>query len=223
MMNTVELLAAKNPDLTLFDVFDERFSRYGRVLELGGTSALHQAMLKISIPESGNCYVADDMSLKALDIVSKIKLSVYGDVPIEAGYCNGHSFALNAEEYHRCSEVNFTTTGLVLLLALPEDIKGGKLDSKRVVGVYLPPDVPVEIYPRVLHFAPCRLSDDGFNCLVILTDGTNTALDSVDSSLPGEDGMLWMRNKWLLCHPDSPQAVKGAYVGITGKNIELNI
>ena len=223
MMNTVELLAAKNPDLTLFDVFDERFSRYGRALELGDTSALHQAMLKISIPESGNCYVADDMSLKALDIVSKIKLSVYGDVPIEVGYCNGHSFALNAEEYHRCSEVNFTTTGLVLLLALPEDIKDGKLDSKRVVGVYLPPDVPVEIYPRVLHFAPCRLSDTGFNCLVILTDGTNTALDSVDSSLPGEDGMLWMRNKWLVCHPDSPQAAKGAYIGITGKNITLKI
>jgi hypothetical protein len=223
MTNTVELLAAKNPDLTLFDVFDERFSRYGRVLELGDTSALHQAMLKIAIPESGNCYVADDVSLKALDIVSKIKLSVYRDVPIEAGYCNGHSFALNAEEYHRCSEVNFTTTGLVLLLALPEDIKGGKLDSKRVVGVYLPPDVPVEIYPRVLHFAPCRLSNAGFNCLVILTDGTNTALDSVDSSLPGEDGMLWMRNKWLICHPDSPQAAKGAYIGITGENITLKI
>ena len=222
-MNNIELLAAKNPDLTLFDVFDERFSRYGRMLELGNMSALHQAMLKIAIPENGNCYVADDTSLKVLDIVNKIKLSVYGDVPIEAGYCNGHSFALNAEEYHRCSEVNFTTTGLVLLLALPEDIKDGKLDSKSVVGVYLPPDVPVEIYPRVLHFAPCRLSDAGFNCLVILTDGTNTALESVDSSLPGEDGMLWMRNKWLICHPDSPQAAKGAYIGITGKNITLKI
>ncbi len=223
MMNTVELLTEKNPDLMLFDVFDERFSRYGRVLKLGDTSALRRAMLKIAIPEIGNCYVADDTSLKALDIVSKIKLSVYGDVPIEAGYCNGHSFALNAEEYHRCSEVNFTTTGLVLLLALPEDIMAGKLDSKRIVGVYLPPDVAVEIYPRVLHFAPCRLSDDGFNCLVILTDGTNTALDSVNSSLPGEDGMLWMRNKWLICHPDSPQAAKGAYIGITGENITLKI
>ena len=222
-MSMPELLAEKNPDLILFDVFDARFSRYGRVLELGDTSALHEAMLNIAIPESGNCYVASDESLMALDITEKIKLSVYGDVPVEAGYCNGHSFKLNAEEYHRCSEVNFTTTGLVLLLGLPEDIIDGKLDSKRVVGVYLPPDVPVEIYPRVLHFAPCRLSDAGFNCLVVLTDGTNTALDSVDSSLPGEDGMLWMRNKWLLCHPDSPQAVKGAYVGITGKNIELNI
>ena len=57
----------------------------------------------------------------------------------------------------------------------------------------------------------------------VLTEGTNSPLDAVDTALSGEDGMLWMRNKWMLCHPDSPQAEKGAFVGIAGDNITLNI
>ena len=63
----------------------------------------------------------------------------------------------------------------------------------------------------------------GFNCLVVLTAGTNTPLDRVDTAAPGEEGLLWMRNKWLLCHPDSPQAQNGAFIGITGENLKLSI
>ena len=118
---------------------------------------------------------------------------------------------------------NFSTTGLVLLLALPEQLDDGRLDSADVVGFYLPPMVPVEIYPRVLHFAPCRVKEEGFNCLVVLEKGVNSPLERVDTAAPGEEKMLWMRGKWMLCHPDSPQKQKGAYVGITGENLKLAI
>jgi hypothetical protein len=140
---------------------------------------------------------------------------------IEAGYCNGNGFMLNAMEYHKCSEVSFSTTGLVLLLALPEQLKDGVLESADVVAFYLPKGVAVEIFPLVLHFAPCRIRPEGFNCLVVLTEGTNGPLPHVDASAPGEAGLLWMRNKWLLCHKDSPQAKKGAFIGITGENLQL--
>lgn len=223
-MNKVpDFLVEKNPGLPLYSVLDPEFAPYGQVLDLGDVSALADAMRALPIPENGNCYAPSDDTLMALPETERIKRSVFGDMPIQAGYCNGRGFTLNAEEYHRCSEVNFTTTGLVLLLALPEDIIDRSLDSSRVVGFYLPPDTPVEIYPRVLHFAPCRINDGGFNCLVVLTEGTNSPLDAVDSALPGEDGLLWMRNKWMLCHPASPQAQKGTFVGITGENIALNI
>ncbi len=104
--------------------------------------------------------------------------------------------------------MNYSTTGLVLLLALPGDIHDRHLDASAVVGFYLPPEVMVEIHPLVLHFAPCRVRPEGFNCLVVLTEGTNGPLHHVDASAPGEAGLLWMRNKWLLCHKDSPQAKK---------------
>ena len=111
----------------------------------------------------------------------------------------------------------------MLLLALPGDVRDRVLDSRDVKGFYLPPDTLVEIHPRVLHFAPCRIRDSGFNCLVVLERGTNAPLDHVDPSAPGEEGLLWMRNKWLLCHPDSPQAQKGAFMGIAGENLTLRI
>ena len=29
------------------------------------------------------------------------------------------------------------------------------------------------------------------------------------------------RNKWLLAHPDSSEAASGAYIGLTGENIDI--
>ena len=36
-----------------------------------------------------------------------------------------------------------------------------------------------------------------------------------------EDRRLWARNKWLLAHPESSEAAQGAWVGLTGRNIDL--
>ena len=222
-MTRLQQLRERNPRLQLIEVNDPAFARYGRVLETGDTSALSAALSRCEIPAEGNCYVASAPELEGLRITKEIQLLAFGDLPVQAGYCNGRGFTLNALEYHRCSEVNYSTTGLVLLLALPEQIRDRRIDVSGVVGVYLPPETPVELWPRVLHFAPCRVSEKGFNCLVVLTKGTNTPLERVDPSAAGENALLWMRNKWLLCHPDSPQAAAGAFVGITGENLTLKI
>ena len=163
--------------------------------------------------------------MEALEATSAVRLlqqTVYGGMPVQAGFCNGHGFRLNAEEYHKCSEVNYTTTGLVLLLALPEDLVDLRLDAEKVVGFHLPPEVLIELHPRVLHFAPCRVQDAGFRCLVVLTRGTNAPLPERPAPV-GESALLWMQNKWLLCHPASPQAEQGAFVGITEENLAPQI
>ena len=220
-MNLLESLRVANPKLRLYSVFDPEFAPYGRVLRLPGEDALAAALEHTPIPESGNCYVASEPALEGLEAVEAATRSVYGGMPIQAGYCNGRGFTLNAEEYHKCSEVNYSTTGLVLLLALPGNLHDRKLDAADVAGFYLPPRVAVELHPLVLHFAPCRIREAGFNCLVLLTRGTNGALPAVNTAAPGEEALLWMVNKWMLCHPDSPQAQKGAFVGITGENPRL--
>ncbi len=221
-MQDLEDLKKCNPAIALYSVHDPAFSPYGRVLNLGDTSQLHAALARTPIPESGNSYTASCEALKGAEPMEKIR-SVFGFMEIQAGYCNGRGDTLNALEYHKCSEVNFTTTGLVLLLALPEDLKDGKLRSKSVKGFYLRPDTAVEIYPRVLHFAPCRISGDGFNCLVVLEKGVNAPLVCDHMEPAGEDRLLWMRGKWMICHPDSPQAEKGAFQGISGENITIKI
>ena len=106
---------------------------------------------------------------------------------IQAGTCNGHGHKLNALEYHKCSEVNLSSRGLVLLLALPSQLHDGHMDSRDVVGFYLPPAVAVEICPLVLHFAPCRVTEDGFDCLVVLQKGTNAPLERAEPSASGEE------------------------------------
>ena len=223
MDNRLQQLREKNPGLRLHSVLDEAFAPYGRVLALDGTAELSRAMAETPIPAEGNRYAASVPVLEACPAAETLRWLVFGGMETQNGYCNGHSFMLNALEYHKCSEVNYTTTGLVLLLALPEQLRDGALDSADAAGFYLPPEVPVEIFPRVLHFAPCRVQPSGFNCLVALERGTNEALDLAVLPKTGEQKLLWMKNKWLTCHPDSPQAAKGAYPGITGENLRLNI
>ena len=220
---TIETLREKNPGLRIYSVTDPEFAPYGRVLEMD-TSGLREAMLNAPLPETGNVYVADDEAVHALPMIGELQKTVFGGMAVEAGYCNGHSFKLNALEYHKCSEVNYSPTGCVLLMALPSDIQPDRhLDSESVVAFWLPPEVLIEVHPLVLHFAPCRTEENGFRCLVVLTEGTNTPVDNINTSLAGENGLLWMRNKWLIAHPESVPAGKGAFVGIDGENTELKI
>lgn len=218
----LEALRKANPHLPLYAVTDPEFAPYGKVLP-GDTSELFDALRQTEIPAEGNCYVASDARLEAVDVIAHWQRTVYGAMDVQAGYCNGNGDRLNAMEYHKSSEVNFSDTGLVLLLALQSDLNGGRLRSADVKGFYLPPRAAVEIRPEVLHFAPCRVQEAGFRCLVVLPRGTNAPLEQVDAALPGEEGLLWMQNKWMTCHPDSPQARKGAFVGIEGENLQVRL
>ena len=55
---------------------------------------------------------------------------------------------------------------------------------------------------------------------VVLPRGTNTEKPAI-ANLTEEDSWLWARNKWLLAHPESSEADQGAYVGLTGENIDI--
>ena len=214
----IEQLRAKNPGLKIFPVDSPEFCEYGRILNTAGLDSLAEALDRQPVPESGNHYEASIDELEALECMKYFQETAFGLMPVQAGYCNGHGYTLNAFEYHKCSEVNFSTTGLVLLLALPRFLKDGRIDSSDAVAFYLPVGTAVEIYPMVMHFAPCRVYESGFRCLVVLEKGTNSKIE-----LPGSDPLLWMKNKWLTCHKDSPQARLGAFQGISGENITLKI
>ncbi len=221
-MNMLQMLREKNPGLPLFAVTDPEFAPYGRVLG-GRDEALSRALDTTGIPAEGNVYFASDGRLETVPCMADIRRVAFGEMPTQSGYCNGRGYTMNAMEYHKCSEVNYSTTGAVLLLALQSDLDDGHMDASSVVGFYLPPETLVEVFPGVLHFAPCRIQDSGFNCLVVLEKGVNEDLPHVNTAAPGEEKLLWMRGKWMLCHPDSPQKQKGAYVGITGENLKLAI
>lgn len=210
--------------MTVYSVFDPEFKSYGRVVT--GLDAAKQEILSAlqntPLPTATD-YLAEDASLQELPAAVEISEHLFGGMPCQLGWCNGHNTKLNCLEYHRDSEFNLGTEDFILLLAKRDEIENGKLDTSKVKAFRVPAGVLVEVYATTLHYAPCHTdAAKGFRVLVALPKGTNTAMPAGFQPDSGDDALLWACNKWLLAHPDSAEAAQGAYIGLTGKNIDLN-
>ncbi|WP_085833077.1 DUF4867 family protein [Clostridium merdae] len=212
-------LLKKNPTLSLYPVTHESFRQYGRIVTEYDFSSWLQTMAEIAVPDSGNMYVADEPRLSKSPLADAVKERLNGSMPIQVGYCNGNGSQLNALEYHKTPELNLAVTDLVLLLADVRDVENNTLDTSLVKGYYLPAGTACELYGTTLHFAPCKVSDKGFQCVVVLPKGTNQPLKQLPAKADGEEKLLWMQGKWLIAHPESELAQNGAYAGLTGVNL----
>lgn len=207
--------------MEIYSVFDETFKLYGRVVSgmTDVTKAITDALEATPLPE-GVAYVPEDPSLQGLaaEVVSN---HLFGGMPCQLGWCNGHNRKLNCLEYHRDSEFNLGTEEFILLLACQDEIVDGVLDTSKVKAFRSPAHVLLEIYATTLHYAPCHTdAQRGFRVLVALPKGTNLEKPPI-SDMGGDDRLLWARNKWLLAHPDTDEAKAGAYVGLIGTNIDI--
>jgi len=208
----------------MLSVFDPAFSAYGKVLDGLDTAPLLETLIRTTEkPLDKVIYIPSDETLESLDIFVKLRDNVYGGMPIQLGYCNGSNRTLNCLEYHRDSEVNVAAEDIVLLLATLPEVKAGKLDTSAVKAFLAPKGAAVQLYETTLHYAPCNgPGEAGFRVVVVLPRGTNTDKPEIEvGSL--EDQLLWAKNKWLMAHPDSGEAKAGAFVGLTGDNITLNM
>ena len=206
--------------MIIYSVFDPEFREFGKVLTGYDTSELVEAMKKVEMPSEGVAYEPWIDSLEACKIFGELGENAFGGMPIELGMCWGYNRFLNCLEYHRNSEINIGATDFVLLLAKQEKIIDGKLDTADVVAFEAPAGAVVEVYATSLHYAPCRVNEEGFRVAVVLPRNTNTDLEKGAEKDP-EDKMLWARNKWLIAHPDASEAGQGAYVGLVGENISI--
>lgn len=223
MSATLKKIREANPAFPIRSVEDPEFARYGRILECENPEELSNVLIQLEIPKEGNTYVASCAELEHTKACAAIVASVFGESDVQSGYCNGHGYRLNALEYHKSPEVNYSTTGAVLFLGRAENILENQYSSAQAEAYYLPSGVMIELAPLVLHFAPCRLTGEGFNCLVMLPRGTNEPLEGDHSGGKGEEALLFMKNKWLIAHRDSPSAKnKNTFLGITGENFAIN-
>ena len=207
--------------MKIYSVLDKEFIPYGKILEGYDTAELVAAMNDIALPTEGTAYEPGIASLEACSIYNDFRDRAYGGMPVQLGMCWGRNTKLNCLEYHKDSEVNIGTDDFILLLALESEIEDGKIDSSKVKAFKAPAGVPVEVYATTLHYAPCHVdAEKGFRTAVVLPRGTNTYVPVISSG-NFEDGLLRARNKWLIAHADAPEASDGAYVGITGENIDI--
>lgn len=209
--------------MKIFSVTDPEFKAYGRVVTgLDAAKAeILEALAKTPQPAEGTGYVPEDERLQELPAAVEVSEHLFGGMPCQLGWCNGHNNALNCLEYHRDSEFNLGTEDFVLLLAKQDEIENGKLDTAKVKAFRVPAGTLVEVYATTLHYAPCSAaSGAGFQVVVVLPRGTNGPKPDL-TPLNGEDETLTACNKWLLAHPDSDEAKGGAKVGLRGENIDI--
>lgn len=209
--------------MKIYPVTSPEFARYGRVISgyEGECAAITGALnAHTPLPEATG-YVPEEPALQQLPQAQALGCALYGGMPVQFGWCNGHNTRLNCLEYHRDSEFNLGTEDFILLLAKQEEIENGQLDTARVKAFRVPAGVLVEVYATTLHYAPCHTDPaKGFRVMVALPKGTNTDKPELPVQ-GGDDAWLWACNKWLLAHPDSDEACQGAAAALVGENIDI--
>lgn len=200
------------------NVLDESFRKYGKVLKGYDFSSLLRAMRHTPVPEDV-VYVPSCEEMESLEVAKELQNKGFGGLPIQIGYCNGHNKKLNAVEYHRNSEINVAVTDLVLLLGCQQDIEEDfTYDTSKIEAFLVPAGTGIEVYGTMLHYAPCNTEDSGFQCVVVLPEGTNTEL-TFPVKEAGEEKLMTAKNKWLIGHEEA--AIEGAFNGLKGENITL--
>ena len=209
--------------MVIQSVYDASFRAYGRVITGIDVSDIIEEMKHTPMPEDTTIYEPTDPALETLASAAVFRSRIYGELPIQIGYCNGFNRSLNAVEYHRSSEINIAVTDMILLLGKQQDITDDfRYDSAWIEAFLVPAGCVVEMYATTLHYAPCSADGKPFLCTVILPRGTNFALEDAHAGQADpltEDRLLAAKNKWLIAHPDAH--IEGAHPGIFGENITL--
>lgn len=208
--------------MKIYSVYDVEFKPFGQVVAGLDEAAAEicDALQKTPLPD-GVGYVPSDPLLQELPAAVEVCEHLFGGIPVQMGWCNGHNTRLNCLEYHRTSEFNLGVDDFVLILGEQKDIENGAYDTAKAKAFRVPAGVLVEVYATSLHYAPCHTDPaKGFRVLIALPEGTNTQKPEITLK-NAEDEWMTACNKWLLAHPDSSEAKDGAKVGLCGENIDI--
>ena len=123
--------------MEILSVHDKEFRKYGRIVKGYDLQELMKALAATPLPEEGTAYVASEPSFEALPVKDLFSKNLYGGMPVQLGWCNGHNTKLNCFEYHRDSEINLGTEDFILLLAKRSQIRKGIIDSSKTVAFLL--------------------------------------------------------------------------------------
>ena len=164
--------------MEILSVYDSAFKPYGRVVEGYPTEGLVKALATTPCTD-GVVYLPRVEVLHSAPNAAKIGEGLYGGMPYELGYCNGHNTKLNCLEFHRDSEFNLGTDDFILLLATLSDLEDGELDTAKVKAFKVPAGVMVEVYATTLHYAPCHAdAKKGFRVMVALPGDAGVIADA---------------------------------------------
>lgn len=204
--------------MNIYEVTDEKFRKYGRIVDGLDVDSLIVVMKTIDLPQEV-VYEPSVRALEMLDVFKDLQNRVYGELPIQIGYCIGNNHKLNAVEYHRNSEINIGMTDAILIVGCQQDITDEyQYDTSKMEAFRLPAGCAVELYATTLHYAPCNVGDNGFKVIVVLPKDTNLLIEKAHGE--GEDALLTAKNKWLIGHAEGGLP-EGTHIGLIGENLTV--
>ena len=190
-------------------VTDKAFRKYGAVIEGMDLSEL-LAWAKTTPAPDDVVYEPSIPEAEALPICEDLSRQVYGEMPIQIGYCNGKNHKNDTLEYHR-------VTDLIVVLGSRKDMDSLlSFDLANAEAFFVPAGTAIMLYSDTLHYAPCSAGDGVFQCVIVLPRGTNYPSEKENIRKTAEDELLCMKNKWVLTHPDSGEPF---YPGLKGEII----
>lgn len=199
-------------------VTDDTFRKYGAVITGMDFSEL-LAWGKTTPAPDTVIYEPSVKEAEAMETSRAIGRQLYGEMPIQVGYCNGKNHKADTLEYHRGEEINIAVTDLVEILGSRVDMDSmTSFDLGKAEAFFIPAGTAVMLYSNTLHYAPCSVGDDVFQCIIVLPEGTNYPSEQENSMETEEDKLLCMKNKWVLTHPDSGEDF---YPGLKGDIIHI--
>lgn len=201
-------------------VTDQSFSRYGKIITTVDVSEVIKWGENMPIPEDV-LYMPSIEEIEKTNAFEEFKNEIFGEMPIQMGYCTGKNTYLNALEYHKSSEINIAVTDMILILGVTQDIREDyTYDTQNAEIFFVPKGTVIELFATTLHYAPCNAAETGFCSIVILSKGTNTELEKSYNS--GEAMLMTAKNKWLLAHPEGGLS-ETTFKGLIGENIQITL
>ncbi len=215
-------LVRANLSTKILSLDNSRATWYGRLIEHIDLSHLvEMANESTSIDPSGNTYVASIPEWETSAPYETLS-NLFGQYPIEIGYCNGPNQTINGMEYHKTPELFIAVTDCVQFLCRPECLHDfATCNSYDAEAFFFPKGSAFLLHPCILHLAPCSVHATGFKSIIILPKETNLPLPAshVPSDEDPEQKLLFKVNKWMIAHPTRLQLIKqGVYPGLTGEN-----
>lgn len=221
-MNTTlsmfETLKSLNPTLKLHHCEEMAFHKYGTLISDFDFSDMIAMAERFTLPTEGVEYHRSVSELEEITPVVSLSKSFFNNAPLQAGICHGLNSRLNALEWHPSNELLIAASDLVLFLGHVDEMNNLQFDVQNIRAFFVPKGVSLLLFHSTLHFAPVHVKKVGFRAIIILPRLTNAPFDKTTPKTL-KDPYLFAVNKWMIAHPDSPQARRGACTGIVGENI----
>lgn len=221
-MTTISEFKAANPNIKLYDVNSPEFSVYGVLYPNYDISRIKTILTSLPLPESGSRYLQSIEALEKEETIQSIGKDIFAGLPINAGATIGYTTDFSAVEFHQSSEVNIALDDVILVLGQRQLLEVNQTFDPHTEGkaFYIPAGSVIELFNTTLHYAPVEVFEHGYRVVVVVVEGTNTALPS---DFHSQNPRVVKKGKFQVVHPSRKDKIAQGYqVGMSGELMTFN-